>query len=109
MDAGSFAMIAFSICNAARVLAYIPQITRIARDGEGAAAVSSTTWMLFAVANASTVVYASFTIHDVTMALLFAANTLSCLVIAGLTTFKRRRYASLQIIPAHSRARASSM
>jgi hypothetical protein len=98
MDAGGFAMILFSLCNAARVLAYVPQIAKIARDGEGAAAVSSTTWLLFAFANGSTVVYASFTVHDVTMALVFAANTLSCLVIAGLTTFKQRRYARERIV-----------
>lgn len=95
MTVADVALIAFTACNMGRVLAYLPQVLCIARDREGARAISLATWSLFALAHLSTVAYALATVGDVAMALLFAANTLGCLVIVGLTAWKRARHAGL--------------
>jgi uncharacterized protein with PQ loop repeat len=79
----------FTVCNTARVFAYLPQIVKIGRDTQGATAISSVTWALFGVSHLSTVAYAVLVVDDWRMAAIFAANTLCCLVILGLTTWKR--------------------
>jgi hypothetical protein len=58
MTAADFTLIAFTLCNSFRVLAYLPQIAKAARDPTGAEAVSFTTWALFLFANVSAVAYA---------------------------------------------------
>jgi len=79
----------FTAANAARVLAYLPQIVRIARDTHGAEAISCWTWALFALANLSTAAYAVLAVDDPLMAWLFAANFAACLAVVGLTVWKR--------------------
>jgi uncharacterized protein with PQ loop repeat len=81
----------FAVSNSARVLAYVPQIVRIVRDGEGARAVSWLTWVSFSVANFSSLLYAIIVVVDWHMAAVFAANTTCCLAIVGLTAGKRLR------------------
>jgi uncharacterized protein with PQ loop repeat len=83
------AIMLFAVSNSVRVVAYVPQIVRVIRDREGAAAVSCTTWLLFAVSHMSTVAYALLVIGDWRMAIVFAANLLCCLAIIGLTVYKR--------------------
>jgi hypothetical protein len=83
------AFAAFTLCNSVRVLGYVPQILRIGQDTEGATAISYTTWSIFAASHFSTVVYAVMTVEDLRMAAIFAANTLCCIVILGLTAWKR--------------------
>jgi hypothetical protein len=58
MTAADITFAVFTFCNTVRVLAYVPQITRAARDQNGAEAVSFATWGLFLVCNASAVAYA---------------------------------------------------
>ena len=50
--------VAFSIANACRLLAYLPQISVIFKESD-AAAVSSATWLLFFLSNAITAIYAA--------------------------------------------------
>ena len=45
-------LLAYGASNAVRVFSYIPQIVRIARDSEGARAISLSTWWLWIAANA---------------------------------------------------------
>ena len=80
---------AFAILNAARLVAYFPQILRIRGDTHGAKAVSIATWSLFAAANLATVSYALVVAHDSAMAIIFTLNTLGCLAIVGFTVWKR--------------------
>ncbi len=87
---------AFTLCNTVRVFAYLPQIVKISRDTQGAAAISYTTWCLFGVSNLSTVSYAVLVVDDWRMAAVFIANTLCCLVIVGLTAWKRALYKAAQ-------------
>lgn len=90
-SAVEIAVAVFAISNSIRVLAYIPQIVRGARDRDGAAAVSCLTWFLFAVSHFSTVAYAIIVIEDWRMAAIFCINMLACLIIIGLTIYKRCR------------------
>jgi hypothetical protein len=89
MTLADLALAAFALCNSARVLAYVPQIIRAARDCNGASAISLTTWSLFAASNVSTSLYAVVQLGDWAVAGVFALNTLSCLAIVGITAWKR--------------------
>jgi hypothetical protein len=91
MTFAEFATAAFTLCNAVRALAYLPQILRIIQDPDGARAISCATWSLFAVSHLTTVVYALAAAHDPAMAAVFGGNALACAVILGLTVAKRRR------------------
>lgn len=85
------ALAAFALCNSIRVFAYVPQIVSVARDRNGATAISYTTWGLFALSHLSTVAYAILTLDDWRMAAVFAANAACCTIILGLTALKRAR------------------
>ena len=82
----------FTVCNTARVFAYLPQIVKIGRDTQGAAAISYATWTLFGVSHLSTVAYGILVVEDWRMAAVFSANTLCCVVIVGLTAWKRSAF-----------------
>ena len=78
--------------NALRIFSYLPQIRRVARDANGASAISYTTWALWTAANASTGLYASTNLGDpmlATFSLLYAA---CCATVIALTAVKRRRF-----------------
>ncbi len=89
MTSAEFAVALFAACNSARVLAYIPQVVRVARDHGGARAISCMTWTSFAVANMSTVIYALLVVSDWRMAAIFGANAACCLIIVAVTAYKR--------------------
>lgn len=81
---------AFSFFNTIRVVSYVPQITRIARDTNGATAVSYLTWSLWFCANGSTAAYAGVIIGDRALCLISSVNTLCCGIVIVLTMIKRR-------------------
>lgn len=85
-------LVVFTACNTVRVVAYLPQILKIGRDTQGAAAISYTTWILFGVSHLSTVAYALVVVDDWRMAAVFAANTVCCGIIVGLTAWKRTAF-----------------
>ena len=89
----------FTVCNTARVFAYLPQIVKISRDMQGATVISYATWALFGVSHLSTVAYAVLVVDDWRMAIIFAANTFCCLVILGLTAWKRALFKAAQTAP----------
>lgn len=91
MIGADIALAVFSASNGARILAYGPQLIRIARDRDGASAVSCITWSLFALSHISTVIYAVVCIADPHMAVIFAANALFCVAIVTMTVCKRLR------------------
>ena len=74
------------------MFAYVPQIVAIARDRNGATAISYTTWALFGASHLSTVIYAVLTVEDWRMAAVFAANTACCAAILAVTAHKRGGY-----------------
>lgn len=98
MTAAELATAAFTLCNAVRALAYLPQILRIIQDPDGARAISCATWSLFAISHLTTVAYGFLATPDWTMAAVFAGNALACAVIISLTLLKRQR----PIVPAQA-------
>jgi hypothetical protein len=92
MSPADIALTIFALCNSIRVFAYLPQIVTVARDPNGATAISYTTWSLFAASHLSTVAYAVLSLEDWRMAAVFGANTACCCVILGLTALKRARF-----------------
>src|SRR3954454_5315924 len=100
MRAADLALALFAVCNSLRVFAYVPQIVSIARDQNGASAVSCTTWCLFALSHVSTMGYAVLALNDWGMAEIFGANTACCIIILGLTGVRRARYRRTKRSPA---------
>jgi uncharacterized protein with PQ loop repeat len=85
-------MALFTACNVIRVVAYVPQIYRAATDKNGASAISYTTWTLFLIAHASTVVYALVNRADWNLAACFAVNAVCCIAILAVAHLNRRGY-----------------
>jgi hypothetical protein len=75
------------------LVAYIPQIRKAAIDTNGASAVSYTTWLLFLVANLSTVAYALINRSDWEMAACFAGYAVCCSAILAIAYWKRCSHA----------------
>jgi hypothetical protein len=103
MTSAEIALALFALCNSVRVFAYVPQIVAVARDPCGASAISYATWGLFAVSHLSTVAYAVLVVADWRMAAVFVANTICCLVIVGLTAWKRALFKTAQQLLATSK------
>lgn len=82
----------FAACNGLRIVAYLAQIIRLADDRSGAEAVSYVTWLMFALANGSTVAYALVVVEDWRMAAIFMFNVLCCLTILVLATIRRAQH-----------------
>jgi uncharacterized protein with PQ loop repeat len=95
-SAAEFVILIFAITNGLRVVAYLPQIVRLARDQSGAAAVSCSTWILFLLSHISTVAYAALVLGDAWMTFAFAANAMCSLAIVILTLVRRRGAAPRQ-------------
>jgi hypothetical protein len=83
----------FSIFNFLRLGSYLPQIVRVAKDNEGAKAISYSTWGLWIGANASTAAYAIVNITDVVLFFVSAMNAIGCALVVALTVLKRHRHA----------------
>jgi hypothetical protein len=88
---------AFTLVNSLRILAYIPQILKAARDENGATAVSCLTWGLFLLSHLTTVAYSVVCLGDLVMAVIFFGNALACLAIVAATVLTRRRYRKGQL------------
>ena len=86
----------FSIFNILRLGSYLPQIVHVARDTDGAKAISFSTWCLWIGANGSTAAYAMVNIADWTLFAVSSVNALGCAVVVGLTMWKRRQVAQLR-------------
>jgi len=89
MTIADITLAAFTICNSARVVAYVPQITKAAADEGGAQAISFTTWGLFLFSNASAVAYALVNKDDWAMAIMFTGNAIGCAAILLIGVWKR--------------------
>jgi hypothetical protein len=92
MTIAAVAYYLFAIFNTLRIVSYLPQIYRVARDTRGASCISYLTWMLWTAANASTSFYAFANLGDLMLGLVHLLNTVCCLIVIGLTLSKRRQY-----------------
>jgi hypothetical protein len=93
MTPADLALALFTACNSVRILAYLPQILRVGRDTNGATAISYTTWVLFGFSHLSTAGYALLVVRDPLMAAVFVGNAACCVIILGLTAYKRALHA----------------
>jgi len=92
MTPADVTLAAFTLCSTLRVLAYVPQITRTAKDRSGAQAISFATWSLFLFSNVSAVAYALVNVQDWMMAAMFLCNAVSCALILLIGGWKRSRH-----------------
>jgi hypothetical protein len=92
MAPADLTLAAFSFFSLLRLVSYLPQIWCVAHDGNGATAISYSTWAIWIGANASTAAYALVNLGDVWLATVNAVNTLCCTVVLGLAVWQRRRW-----------------
>ncbi|TIU89340.1 MAG: hypothetical protein E5V74_11665 [Mesorhizobium sp.] len=90
MTLGDLSFCLFTLFNGLRVVSYLPQILRVARDENGASAISYTTWLLWTGANATTGLYAGVNLDDPMLAAINWLNAVCCALVIVLTAWKRR-------------------
>jgi hypothetical protein len=81
--------LAFAVFSGLRIFSYVPQIVRVAKDRNGASAISYPTWLLWTGANASTAMYAATNLNDIWLAFVSSIYGLCCIAVIVLTMFKR--------------------
>ena len=81
--------LAFSFFNILRLVSYFPQIVAVARDQNGASAISFSCWSIWIGANGSTGLYAWVKLADVPLALISGFNAACCAAILLLAVYKR--------------------
>jgi hypothetical protein len=86
----------FSAFSGLRLVSYLPQIYRVARDPNGATAISYSTWLMWTGSHLSTGCYAAINLGDRLLAACSALYALCCVVVIMITAAKRRRVASAE-------------
>ena len=64
MEPSSVTFLLFTAFSGLRIFSYLPQIRRVARDTNGASAISYSTWALWTGANIATALYALTNLGD---------------------------------------------
>jgi hypothetical protein len=88
----------FAMFGGLRIVSYIPQILRIARDRNGASAISYSTWLMWTGVNASTAIYASVNLGDSRLAFVSCIYAACCLAVILVTAQKRHRRSASSIL-----------
>ena len=89
MDFAKLSFLLFALFSSLRIVSYIPQIRRVALDGNGASAISYSTWTLWTGANLATALYATINLGDVYLAAVSGIYAVCCVVVIVLTMLKR--------------------
>jgi hypothetical protein len=104
METSSLTLLLFTAFSGLRIFSYLPQIRRVARDTNGASAISYSTWILWTGANIATALYALANLGDVYLACVSAVYAACCLTVIGLTMLKRRQSAAASLAPRQHRS-----
>ena len=83
---------AFSAFSGLRLVSYFPQIYRVARDANGASAISYSTWLMWTGSHLSTGCYAAINLGDRLLAACSGLYALCCILVIVMTAIKRRRH-----------------
>ena len=83
---------AFSAFSGLRLVSYFPQIYRVARDANGASAISYSTWLMWTGSHLSTGCYAAINLGDRLLAVCSGLYALCCILVIVMTTIKRHRH-----------------
>jgi len=83
----------YAVCNAVRLLMYVPQMVAVMRDRCGAHAISLITWTYWSFSHAVTAVYCHVMANDLMLAGVMWGNAAGCLAVVALTMKKRQQYA----------------
>jgi enoyl-CoA hydratase/carnithine racemase len=91
MAVGSIDLVAaaFDLFNVLRLASYFPQLVAVARDQNGATAISFSCWSIWIGANAATAAYAWLNLRDVPLAVVSAFNGICCGAVLTLALYKR--------------------
>ena len=84
-----FLGMAFGFFNILRLVSYFPQIVAVARDQNGASAISFSCWSIWIGANGSTGLYAWVKLADMPLALISGFNAACCAAVLVLAIYKR--------------------
>ena len=103
MQTSSITLLLFTAFSGLRIFSYVPQIRRVARDTNGASAISYSTWTLWTAANIATALYALANLGDLYLACVSAVYAACCLTVIGLTMLKRRHAAAASLAPRQPR------
>lgn len=94
MTPAEASLLAFSVFTGVRLVSYLPQIYRVARDENGAAAISYSTWAMWTGCHVSTGAYAAINLDDHFLAAASGLYALCCMTVIALTASKRYRFRS---------------
>ena len=94
MTLSEASLLAFTAFSGIRLVSYLPQICKVARDRNGASAISYATWTLWTGCHLSTGLYAIVNLSDLLLAAASVLYALCCLAVIALTAAKRRRLAA---------------
>lgn len=85
----------YFISNTFRILSYVPQIIKVAKQNDDVAAISLWTWGMWTASNMSTALYVIFVLDkpDFLLAGLNFGNALGCLSVILIVIAKRKAYA----------------
>jgi hypothetical protein len=96
VDFSNVTLLLFTAFSGLRVFSYVPQIRKVARDTNGASAISYSTWAMWIGANTTTALYAAINLGDIYLACVSALYAGCCLVVIVVTMLKRRGLGALR-------------
>jgi hypothetical protein len=99
METSSITLLLFTAFSGLRMFSYLPQIRRVARDTNGASAISYSTWALWTGANIATALYALANLGDLYLAFVSAVYAGCCMTVIAITMLKRRQTGAMALAP----------
>jgi hypothetical protein len=90
MGTSTITFMLFAGFSGLRIVSYLPQICRVARDPNGASAISYATWSLWTGANLATALYAFINLGDTYLACVSTMYAACCVAVIALTVAKRQ-------------------